>query len=220
MVDRIEKIFPDRYRIEGARDALEDQGKQQNGDDEGDEAGSKDSFDKLSDRTDWNILFDQEALWQQNLQIPVEDVATVQFLGINLKTDPSLLKIRIVGRDGKVVPAAYLSVSRYQGLQLKNENKLAILDVKKLTKERVLWLTIPRDEKKVNEEITRLTRQPKEKTFSQTFKHFISRKTWMQRFGVQDPVSKRLNSEILSIYIILLILVSAAGFILIYLRFF
>lgn len=219
MVDRIEKMSPDRYRIEGARDALEDEGKN-GGDDEGDEAGGKDSFDKLSDRTDWNILFDQEGLWQQNRQVAVEDVATIQFLGINLKTDPSLLKVRVVGRDGQVIPTAYLSVSRYQGLQLKNSEKLAILDVKKLTKERVLWITVPRDEKKLNDEITRLTRQPKERTFSQTFKNFISRKTWLQRLGIQDPVSQRLNSEILSIYVIFLVLLSAAGFILAYLRFF
>jgi hypothetical protein len=201
MVDRVDKIrFPEIRRV-NPNDSATDERKrrQQPNSEEEDEAG--DGFDLLSERTDWHVLFDHPHLWQQNVEILAEEVKRIQYLGINLKTDPSLLKIRVDLHDGSVIPNAYLSVARSYALQLKNLQRLAPIELKRLTSSKVLWLTIPKDEKSLREEITRVTTNATNKTFSRTVKKYLTRSTWLQKLGIQDPVSRRVKTEIVWIYV-------------------
>lgn len=210
MVDRIDKIKPDVYRVEETQDPLEEQRKQQEHEQTEEEDG--DNFDRLAHKTDWQILFDKTNLWKRNVEVKVEDIDRIQFLGLNFKTNPSLLKIRVFLYDGQVINTAFLSVSRSLALKLRERKKSATIDVNLLTSDPVLHLTIPTDEEQVDEEITRITGGPREKSFSKSFKRLISKKTWMQKLGIQDPVSHGINREILGIYVTVLVVISAISF--------
>ena len=214
MVDRIDKIrFPEIRRVNASEDALED--RKRRGRDEDTAEEDEDGFNLISDRTDWQILFDQPHLWQQGLELMVEDIRALSFLGVNLKTDPSLLKVRAELQDGSIYPEAYLSVPRSFGMQIKILPRFSPLPLGKLTSGKSIWLTVPKDVAAVREEITRVTRV--EKSFSRTFKRYLSHKTWLQRLAIQDPVSRRYNAEIIGIYAILFVIFSLFVFGLFYL---
>jgi len=218
MVDRIDKIKQDHYRVDETQDPLEEQRKNKE-EHEQEEEEEGDSFDKMSSKTDWNILFDKSSLWERNVEVKVEDIDRIKFLGINLRTNPAVLKIRVFLYDGNVINTAFLSISRSLGLQIKNMNRTTHVDVNMLTKESSLWLTIPKDEEMVDDEITNITGTPKETSFSKTFKNLISQKTWMQRLGIIDPVSRRMNREIVGIYLTVVVVASAIIFSIVFMLF-
>lgn len=208
MADRIDKFDPSAgvYRVDATRDSLEEEKQNQSGE-EGEE--NQDSFDKLSEKTDWNLLFEKQNLWKKNIKIPVEDIASIKFLGVNIKTDPSLLNIRIALNDGQVLTQAFLPMARMQGFKFKSTPRLSELDVRQITAGPVLNVTIPADEEELNKEITKITLKPKagEVTFSQRVKNLIHRKSLIQKIGLQDPVSKNVNNEIVGIYVTILVVV-------------
>lgn len=213
MADRIDKIDPNvgAYRVQETRDALEEE-KQKQQDEEG-EQDQRDSFDKLSEKTDWRLLFEQQNLWKKNIEIPVEEVATIKFLGINLKTDPSLLNIRIAFHDGHVISQAFLPISRTLGFKFKNVPRLADINIKHITMNSVMKVAIPVDEASLSKEITKITQKPKkEVTFSQRVKNLIQRKSFIQKIGLQDPVSKNVNNEIIGVYATLVVAIVAIIF--------
>ena len=217
MVDRVENRFeqPHLYRVDGTRDALEEE-RSKDGN-EGEDEGEPDNFDKLRDSDDLRSLFNKAHLWQRNIEVKVEDIDKIKVLGVNLKTDPSLLKIRIFLYDGQVIPTAFLSISRELGFKVRSLKDTAFIDVNVLTKERVLRITMPKDESQLDEEITKITGTVKEKTFSQTFKRLISKKSWFERLGVQAPVSKKVNNEIVWVYITVIALITVLSFGIMYL---
>lgn len=208
MADRIDKFDPNAgvYRVQETRDSLEEEQQNQGGD-EGDE--NRDSFDRLSEKTDWNLLFEQQNLWKKNIEIPVEEIASIKFLGINIKTDPSLLNIRVALNDGQVLTQAFLPIARMQGFKFKSTPRLSDLNIKQITSGPILNVTTPVDEDELNKEITKITRKPKtgEVTFSQRMKNLIHRKSLIQKIGLQDPVSKSVNNEIVGIYVTILVVV-------------
>lgn len=208
MADRIDKFDPNAgvYRVQETRDSLEEE-QQNQGDDEGDE--NRDSFDRLSEKTDWNLLFEQQNLWKKNIEIPVEEIASIKFLGVNIKTDPSLLNIRVALNDGQVLTQAFLPIARMEGFKFKSTPRLSDLNIKQITSGAILNVTIPANEEELNKEITKITRKPKtgEVTFSQRMKNLIHRKSLIQKIGLQDPVSKSVNNEIVGIYVTILVVV-------------
>lgn len=208
-IDRIEKTNNELFRVNETKDSLEEDGKKQS---DTDEDGDKDNFDKLSDKTDWNILFNKKQLWQRDQQVRCEDISKIKFLGVNLKTDPSLLKIRIFLKDGSMVPTAFLSIPRAMGLQIQHLNRAAMVSPQSLTQAEVLRITVPVDEQKMDDEITKITAAPQEHSFSKTLRRMVSKRSLLQRFGVQDPVSLRLNREVLVIYITVILLIIVLGF--------
>lgn len=203
MADRIDKFDPNAgvYRVQETQDSLEEE--EQKGQEEG-ENDNQDTFNKLSEKTDWNLLFEKQNLWKKNIEIPVEDIASIRFLGINLKTDPSLLSIRVGLNDGQILTQAFLPITRLQGFKFKSMPRLSELNLNLITSGSVLRVTIPADDAAFNKEVTKIMRKPqkaKEVTFSQRVKNLIQRKSLMQKMGVQDPVSKNLNNEIVGIYV-------------------
>lgn len=217
MPDRIDKIDPNMgaYRVHETRESLED-GKENKEEFEGEE-DERDSFDKLTEKTDWNILTSEQNVWKQNIEILKEDVLQVIFLGINLKTNPSLLNVRITLSDGHVIPIAILPISRTLAFKLKKLKRDTLIDVKEITSARSLRLAIPVNEEQLDREITRITDPHKETTLTEKVKAFISKKTLIQKIGVQDPVSKEVDNEILWVYFTIVIVLSAIIFGVVYL---
>ncbi|EKD51618.1 MAG: hypothetical protein ACD_62C00215G0002 [uncultured bacterium] len=217
MVDRLEiKYSNQTYRVDASRDALEEERKESQ-DEEGDGQPNDDKFGSLRDGQDLQRLFEKNQLWNRNIQIKVEDIDKIKVLGLNLKTEPSLLKIRIFLYDGAVIPTAIVSVSRSLAFQIRGLKNAAFVDVNMLTKGTVLSVTVPKDENQIDEEITKITGVPREKTLSRTFKMLISKRNWLQKFGLQDPVSKKINNEIIWVYITTIALMTLLSFGVLYL---
>jgi hypothetical protein len=216
MPDRIDKFsFNDQvYRVDARRDAMEEQQKD-TGQEGGDEEKEKDHFDKLSEKTDWHVLFDKQNLWNRNIEIHADEIQSIEFLGLNLRTDPSLLNISVHMTDGTVIPTAFLAIARSMGLKFKNLQKHTSLAIGDITRDENVRVTIPIDEDEMGEEITRLTKEPKEKSLTQKLRRL--NKTWIQKLGIQDPVSKRINNEILGIYFTVLAVLSVVIFGILYL---
>jgi len=202
MVDRVHNKFDPTslQRVNAARDALEEE-KDKGGQDEEDGEGKEDGFDALAEKKNWQVLFDKNSLWKRNIELKVDEIQSVKILGVNIQSDPSLVKMRVFMKDGSDVNTAFMSVSRSVAIKLKGEQRATITDLSLLTKDLSLRVTIPQDEKRVDEEITRITKAAKEVTLSETMKSFISNKTWLERLGFRDPVTKSINTEIIWIYL-------------------
>lgn len=202
MVNRINKThLPENRRVEEVDD--DDQRKNQ----QQDQGDDKDEFDKLSEKTDWNVLFNKSHLWRQTIDVAVEDIQEILFLSVNLKTDPCLLQIKVTMHDGVVLENAFLSIARSAGLRFKNLRRLTRIPLGNFTRGRMISLTIPKDEKAVKEEITRVTNNPQEKSVSKLIRRLVSHNTWLHRLGIKDPVSQRINREILMIYVTISVVV-------------
>lgn len=208
MVNRIEPIRPtEAHAVDKVRDDDERQQQQQN---ENDEEGEGDAFDKLSEKTDWNILFEKSHLWQDSLDLEIRDIKEIKFVSVNLKTDPCLVQISVELKDGTRYANAFLSLARAIGLRMKNTPRGGRIPLGDLTRGRSITITVPKDENQVKEEITRVTRDPRERTVSYTMKKLPrSRPGLLVRLGLKNPVSRRINSEIVWIYLTVFILGAA-----------
>jgi hypothetical protein len=211
MVDKLDHLKYENqvYRVDAARDALEEEREESQGEDG--EEGKSDNFDKLKDGKELQSLFNKSHLWQRNIAIKTEDIDKIKLIALNINTEPSLLKIRVFLFDGTTIPTAFLSVSRSLALKLRS-SKSQFIEVNWLTREPVLRVTVPKNERDIDEEITKITHAPKEHTLSQTLKMFVSKKSWLQKLGLQDPVSMQINNEILWVYITIVALISVLSF--------
>lgn len=206
MVDFVPKVNPETDLIQKTKDALDEEKRQ--GAEEEDLQQEKKSSDQFG-KGELKGIFDKKSAWQKTIEIKVEDIDRIKFLGVNYKTDPSLLKIRVFLYDGSVINTAFLFVARTLALKLKNLASSAYIDVNWLTRESALKFTIPVDEKHADEEITRVTQGAGEKSFSQKLKNLIVQRTWAQKLGLKNPDTGELNVEIVWVYVTVLVLALA-----------
>lgn len=113
-IERIDKTYgpADHARIDASAESQKDRGQK--------EQEEKDSFQNPQDKTDWHLLFEKSKLWKRNVLIEKEEVKAIYFGKINLKTDPSLVRVDIRLVNGEVINPGFVSVSRALGLQIKN----------------------------------------------------------------------------------------------------
>src|SRR5687768_4657187 len=105
MAERIDKKGQYEYlRVDSSAET--DKDRSQSGQEEDRDSG-KDQFQKLQDKTDWNIFLDKSHLWKKNIQINTEEIDAVIFRKLNLKTDPSLLRVDINLADGGSISPAF-----------------------------------------------------------------------------------------------------------------
>jgi hypothetical protein len=208
MVDRIGKIHPRGHlRVDESKDSTEDEGQSNTPDQEDD--GPQDGFNSVLDKTDWRVLLDHPQSQQKRIDVPIADIAELVFIKINLKTNPSLLNVKILLKDGLVYPSAYVSVPRHVAVPLQHVRPQTVLHPEDVTEERVLAFFVPDVRVTAHEEVTVVT--PEEKTFSQTVK-LLFKRTWAQKIGIQDPDTKTPNQEIIWAYVTVAVVVASLLF--------
>lgn len=213
MVDRIGKISPpDHVRIEESKDATDDEGRRggDGQDEEGSEGLPDDGFDRLQDRTDWKILLDHPQAQQKRVEVGVDDIAELKFLHANLKTNPSLLNLRVKLKDGSSFPSAYFSIARHMALSFQHSRYDSAVEAEDLTDGATLTFFVPDVRSDSADEVTRVT-EPVERTFSQTVK-LLMKKTLLQKMGVQDPDTRHANPEIVWAYATAAVVVASLAF--------
>ena len=194
MVDRIDKTANlEPWRVQEATSAKKDSNS-------GEQDGSKDAFAALHEKTDWHLLFEKSRLWKQNIQVGRDEIAEVLFQKINLKTDPSLLRVDIILKDGGKISPAFVSVSRGDGFKIKNLTTGKAIPPELILRDNFLRITIPADPKMfAQEEVTQVGKEkPKEDPEETTITKFLgTRWPWLLP---RDPQTKNIRTEMLLIY--------------------
>lgn len=166
MVERIDKTDRLEYWKVGASTESQKDREQK------EESPQKDAFASLSEKTDWRLLFDKSKLWKRNIQILKEEIKSVVYRKINLKTDPSLLRVDIELNGGEWISPAFLAVSRQVGLKIKNLKSREKIPPDLILNNNILRITVPanpqmfRDEEEKRGdtgEITVITKDEKKK---------------------------------------------------------
>lgn len=148
MVDRIDKTDRvDTWKIAATAETHKE--KEQHS------SAQEDGYASFSEKTDWRSLFDKSRLWKKDILVSKDQISKVVFRKINLKTDPSLLRVDVHLKTGELIDPAFLAISRALGLKIKNLVPGNSLDYDSLLQAGQLRLTIPsnpalfREEKKV-----------------------------------------------------------------------
>lgn len=211
MVDRISKINPhDHPRVDETKDSTDDEGQSQ---DTNEEEGfaQPDGFNKLIDKTNWQILLDQPRQNQKKIIVALSDLSEMRFLKINLKTNPSLLNVKVFLKDGMTYPSAYISIPRHRTVAFQHLRQNAVIDARDVTDDDKVTLFVPDLKMDFKDEITRVTNPSQERTFSQTIKLLV-KKTWIQKIGIQDPETHKTNAEIATAYLTVAVVVLSLVF--------
>lgn len=211
MVDRISKINPhDHPRVDETKDSTDDEGQSQDTDEE-EGFAQPDGFNKLIDKTNWQILLDQPRQNQKKIIVALSDLSEMRFLKINLKTNPSLLNVKVFLKDGMTYPSAYISIPRHRTVAFQHLRQNAVIDARDVTDDDKVTLFVPDLKMDFKDEVTRVTNPSQERTFSQTIKLLV-KKTWIQKIGIQDPETHKTNAEIATAYLTVAIVVLSLVF--------
>ena len=216
MVDRINNItrIGEHPRVDEARDSLEEE-EQKGGGDSGEEGSDKsdkivaalpgDGFDRALDRTNWKVYLDQPRQNQRQVVVPVEGIKEIRFLKINLKTNPSLLNVKVLLNDASLLSSAYVSVARHMATTFERHRVGDVIEASEISTDPVLTFFVADLKSHPDEEVTRVTMRP-ELTLSRTVK-MILKKTWRQQMGLEDPETRMANREVILVYITLAVIV-------------
>lgn len=235
MVDRIQKPSDTEYlRVEASAES-EDRGGQD--EEEQEEESSTDEFSSFHEKTDWQVLFDKSKLWKKNIALSQDEIEQVIFRKVNLKTDPSLLRVDIVLSDGEVIAPAFMAISRMQGLQVKSIPSGQEIPLNKIFVGHTINITIPTNPELFQEKTPSAIKTSTKKTPSpsptppqtpaknlddtddtvteSTLTSLNPRLNWKDILKPVDPENQKIRLEIVSIYAliaVLLTLIVFAGF--------
>lgn len=204
MVDRIDKTErADYWKISSTAETHKD--KEQQGESQG-----KDAFASLSEKTNWKLLFDKSQLWKRNIQISQDEIQQIIFKKINLKTDPSLLRVDVHLKNGEKISPAFLAVSRHTGLKLKNLNPFDPIPTTYemlLMPEKTLRITIPTNPQMFAEEEKRVDENQKIPPLIEdlTVKNNPSSQKGGTFFGLINPRTHKIRMEMLIVYGVILL---------------
>ncbi|HBF13674.1 MAG TPA: hypothetical protein DDW49_09890 [Deltaproteobacteria bacterium] len=207
MVDRIEKT--ERFEYWQVRDTAETHKDREQKEDNG-----KDAFQSFQEKTDWQLLFDKTQLWNKNVQLTKDEIEKIIFKKMNLKTDPSLLRVNIILKGGGLMNPAFLAISRQVALTLKTLKTDDIIPLETLTKDNVLRITVPRDPQSFLKEEEQLRTEEKKSAppasrnneGSTTGIHPAKQTgNILQTLNILNTKTHRIKKDILTIYAIALV---------------
>lgn len=180
MADRIDKISSNEaWRVQETKDSRKNSEEQNQ--DQNQQSKDQDQFEHLHDKTDWNLLLEKSRLWKKNYQIPLSDIDQVIFRKVNLKTDPSLLRIEVHTNSGEIIDPAFIAIDRMNALKIKNLESGNPMNLDLITKDTILRITVPRDpapfeaniqstvrESVIEKDETTVVKDPSKKSLQQT----------------------------------------------------
>ena|SRR3990167_8624927 len=200
VVERIDKT--DRFEYWKIQSTVETQKDRQSGQDTG-----QDAFQALGEKTDWELLFDKSRLWKRGIQVAKDEIEKVIFRKINLKTDPSLLRVDVELKGGETISPAFVSIYRAVGLKIKNIRSGDRVPEEYLLNNNILYITVPSNPKLFIEEEKRIGEESK-KTFADDGEATVKKTrpaggkglAGLIPPGIIDPQTNRLRPEMLLVY--------------------
>lgn len=216
-VERIDKSDRlDYWKVQSSSETHKDK-------EQGQEEGKRDAFAALSEKTDWQNLFeDKTQAWNRNVQVMQEEIDQIIFIKINLKTDPSLLRVDVELKGGETISPAFLAISRAVGLKIKNLKPGEAIPEEYILQNNILRIIVPTNPKLFRErenQAARKTKAPPKKVAESTeateatVKHKKAA-GWSKTLALKDPKTNQIRLEILAGYGIafLVLLLLIGGF--------
>lgn len=204
-VERIDKT--DRFEYWKIQSTVESQKDRQSGQENG-----KDAFQALSEKTDWELLFDKSRLWKRGIQVTDEEIERIVFRKINLRTDPSLLRVDVELKGGEIISPAFVSISRAVGLQIKNLGSGDQIPGEHVLNNNILYITVPANPKLFNEEEKRIGEESQKTSANEAEATIKKKKPLLEKklarlvsLGLVDPQTSRLRPEMLLVYGVVLL---------------
>lgn len=198
MPDRIDKsaldqINPyDSYRVERARETKDDD--QSKGQNPQDQESEKDGFDQGVGENLYQNLTGKSAQQKSTVSLALEDIEKAWFDGIDLKTDPSHLMLKVKTYRDERVFLLKTPVSRAQALSLKSNPVDQVINLKKIFSDQKIWVEVMKVSASPDEEVTKVSGKTQDYTLSQTVKMSEKRSLW-QRLRIVDE-NQQLNLEV------------------------
>lgn len=209
-VERIDKTDRlDYWKVQSTSETHKDKG-------QGQEENHRDAYAALGEKTDWESLFDKSQVWKRNIQVFQEEIDAIIFKKINLKTDPSLLRVDILLKGGEKISPAFMAISRAIGLRIKNLKAGDVIPEEYVLQDNVLRITVPTNPKLFKDE----DEQPKkaaQKKLGEAEEATVKRKTqkaYANFLNLKDPETNQVRMEVVAGYGIafLLLLLLIGGF--------
>lgn len=205
MPDRIDKktleqINPyESYRVEGTRQAKDDDESSGQQPDTDEEQAKGDAFGRDSESKRYTSLTSQASKNKNSRTVALEDIKMAWFKDVDLKTDPSELVLRVKTFDDDRVFLIKTAISRAQALSLKSMQAEQELNLAECFSDPKIWVEVLGVEAGADDEVTRVSLSPGDTTLSQTFKMPVAQNVW-QRLGLLDE-NKKINWEISLAYV-------------------
>ncbi|MBI2339110.1 MAG: hypothetical protein HYU99_01925 [Deltaproteobacteria bacterium] len=199
VVERIDKT--DRFEYWKVQSFTETQKDRQSGHD-----ASKDAFQAFGEKTDWELLFDKSRLWKRGIQVARDEIGAIVFRKINLKTDPSLLRVDVELKGGGNISPAFVSISRATGLKIKNLQPGDRIPEEQVLHNDILYITVPANPELFREEEKKIAGESKKTSVP-------AEEATVKKNVTPDP----LRPEMLLVYgvAVLMILLIIGGYLLI-----
>ena len=147
-------------------------------------------------------LFNKSRLWKKNIQIPERDIDQIFFRKLNLKTDPSLLRVDMKLKSGENVSPAFLTLARAEAFKIKHLATGEPLPLKHVLQDKSVWVTLPSDPKMFEEVATQVEKK-EEETQMQTEEENFGDATLLSTVGK----SPRFSIEIILVYGVLAVVI-------------
>lgn len=209
MVERIEKKDHLEYwQVDASAESKKEQGGG------GQESEGRDAFEKLHDKTDWQLLFDKSRLWKKNIQIPEQDIDQILFRKLNLKTDPSLLRVDMKLKSGESVSPAFLTLARAEAFKIKHLATGQPLPLKHVLQGKSVWVTLPSNPKMLEDYASQVEKK-EEETQMQEKEESLGDATLKTTITAVSAITNKLSIEIVLVYGVLLVVIFflIAGFV-------
>ncbi len=202
MVERIEKKEAFEYwQVEAAAQTHKDRK-------EG-EGSSQDQYKNPFETTDWNLFFDKSRLWNKNIQILKEEISQIVFQKINLKTDPSLLRVNIHLNGGEIISPAFISIKRNESLKFKTLPPGQLLPLESILKDKTLHVMVPtnpsqflEEEKKLQQKQKRILTPASALTEDTTTVIKPNRAAKSHAFSLKDTKTGKIRADVLTLYLV------------------
>ncbi|EKD46976.1 MAG: hypothetical protein ACD_66C00270G0003 [uncultured bacterium] len=205
MVERIEKKeFFEYWQVEASTETHKDRKE--------DEESQGDGYKTPYETTDWKLFFDKSQLWNKNIQILKEEIAQIVFQKINLKSDPSLLRVDIFLNSGSKISPAFVSLSRAESLMLKNMLPGHLMSLDTIVKNKSLIVMVPTNPEKFIEEEKKLQlkRSNKGHVLSQELSEetttVIKQTVKNSVFILRDQKTGKIKMDVFTLYVVTLVL--------------
>lgn len=205
MVERIEKKeYFEYWQVETANEAHKDRR-------DGEES-PQDQYKNPFETTDWKLFFDKSRLWNKNIQVLRDEISQIVFQKINLKTDPSLLRLDIHLDGGTVLSPAFVSITRGESLKFKTLLPGQTIPVENLIKDKTLHVMVPtnpqqflEEEKKLQQRQRQIPRVALSEDTTTVIKSRVNGPP-VNAFSLRDARTGRLRLDVLTLYLVTFVL--------------
>lgn len=118
---------------------------------------SEDTFSGFDEKTNWKNFLDHSRLWKKSIEIPKHNIDRIYFSKLNIKSDPSLLRVNIRLKDGSSIKPGFVSMSREMAIKCQHLKPGTPMSFETISMEDILRVTLPQESQNFNHQLQNLS---------------------------------------------------------------